>query len=141
MQVVNSQLEQLRSDTPPQNPAELAQHERQFKRLTDELQSLSTAWQLQRLLSSEEQRTNERRCADAAEKKMKNFGFREVRIRFLGGFEITLLARYYARSQARVEKGKGAYFGLLLLGIYDRCSPSLAKDGSSESLLPCWMAR
>jgi hypothetical protein len=60
MQVVNSQLEQLRSDTPPQNPAELAQRERQFKRLTDELQSLSTAWQLQRSLGSEEQRTSER---------------------------------------------------------------------------------
>ena len=128
MQVVNSQLEQLRSDTPPQNPVELAQRERQFKRLTDELQSLSTAWQLQRRLGSEEQRINERKCADAAEKKMKNFGFREVRIRFLGGFEIALLARYYARSQARVEKGKGVYFGLLLLGIYDRCSPALASE-------------
>jgi len=128
MQVVNSQLEQLRSDAPPQNPAELARREREFKRLTDELQSLSTASQLQRMLGSEEQRTNERRCADAAEKKMKNFGFREVRIRFLGGFEITLLARYYARSQARVEKGKGAYFGLMLLGIYDRCSPALASE-------------
>jgi hypothetical protein len=63
---------------------------------------------------------------------MKNFGFREVRIRFLGGFEITLLARYYARSQARVEKGKGAYFGLLLLGIYDRCSPALASEVAKQ---------
>lgn len=128
MQVVCSQLEQLRSDTPPQNPAELAQRERQFKRLTDELQSLSTALQLQRRLGSEEQRMNERKCADATGKKMKNFGFREVSIRFLGGFEIRLLARYYARSQARVEKGKGVYFGLLLLGIYDRCSPALASE-------------
>ena len=59
---------------------------------------------------------------------MKNFGFREVRVRFMGGFEITLLARYYARSQARMEKGKGAYFGLLLLGIYDHCSPALASE-------------
>ena len=59
---------------------------------------------------------------------MKNFGFREVRVRFIGGFEITLLARYYARSQARMEKGKGAYFGLILLGIYDHCSPALASE-------------
>jgi len=34
----------------------------------------------------------ERKCADATGKKMKNFGFREVRVRFLGGFEVTLLA-------------------------------------------------
>lgn len=113
---------------PPQNSAELADREREFKRLTDRLQGLSTAEQLQRLLGSEAQRQNERKCADATGKKLKNFGFRAVRVRFLGGFEITLLARYYARSQARLEKGKGAYFGLMLLGIYDHCSPALASE-------------
>lgn len=59
---------------------------------------------------------------------MKNCGFREVRVRFLGGYEVKLLARYYARSQARAEKGRGVYFGLMLLGIYDRCSPALASE-------------
>ncbi len=82
------------------------------------------------MLSSQEQRKNERKCAEATGKKMKNFGFREVRIRFLGGVEVTLLARYYARSQARAEKGKGAYFGLMLLGIYDHCSPALASEAA-----------
>ena len=122
------QLEHLRSGAPPKNPAELACREQEFKRLTDQLESLSTALQLQRMLGSEEQRKNERRCADATGKRMKNFGFREVRIRFLGGFEVTLVARYYARNQARVEKEKGAYFGLMLLGIYDHCSPALASE-------------
>ena len=128
IQEANSQLEQLRSAVPPKNPSELAHLEHEFKRLTDQLQSLSTALQLQRMLGSEEQRKKEKRCADATGKRMKNFGFREVRVRFLGGFEIRLLARYYARSQARVEKGKGVYFGLILLGIYDHCSPALASE-------------
>ena len=59
---------------------------------------------------------------------MKYYGFRSVTIRFLGGLEIKLWARYYARSQSRATKGKGAYFGLLLLGVYNRCSPALASE-------------
>ena len=128
IQETSLQLAQLQSSTPPKTPAELAQREREFKRLTDQLQSLNTALQLQRTLGSEEQRRQERRCADASGKKMKNFGFREVRVRFLGGYEVKLLARYYARTQARAEKGKGAYFGLILLGIHVRCSPALASE-------------
>ncbi len=104
------------------------QREREFKRLTDRIQGLSTACQLQRMLGSQEQRKSERKCAEGTGKKMKNCGFREVRIRFLGGVEVRLLARYYARSQARADKEKGVYFGLLLLGIYDHCSPALASE-------------
>ena len=126
--MIKSKLDQLSLATPPESPGELAERERQFKRLTDQLQSLAMALQLQRRLSSEEQRRQERKCADATGKKLKNFGFREVRVRFLGGYEVRLLARYYARSQARAEKGKGAYFGLMLLGIYDHCSPALASE-------------
>jgi hypothetical protein len=122
------QLDQLQSAVPPKTPAELTQQERDFKRLTDRRQSLAMALQLQRTLASDEQRTQERKCADATGKKMKNYGFREVRVRFLGGYECKLLARYYARSQARADKARGAYFGLLLLGIHNRCSPALASE-------------
>jgi hypothetical protein len=86
------------------------------------------ALQLQRTLASGQQREKERKCADATGKKMKNYGFRAVRVRFLGGYDVKLLARYYARSQARADKGRGAYFGLLLLGIHDHCSPALASE-------------
>lgn len=106
----------------------MAEREREFKQLTDQLQSLHMALQLQLRLGSEEQRQQERRCAEAGGTKMKNFGYREVRVRFLGGYEVKLLARYYARSRARAEKGKGAYFGLILLGIYEHCSPALASE-------------
>ena len=39
-----------------------------------------------------------------------------------------MLVRYFSRSEARVEKGKGAYCGLVLLGVHDRCSPALVSE-------------
>jgi len=109
-------------------PEAVVQRERDVKRLTDRLQSLMVALPLQRLLASEEQRQREAKCAEATGEKMKNYGFREVRVRFLGGVEVRLLVRYYARNKPRAEKGKGVYFGLLLLGIHDHCSPALASE-------------
>jgi len=107
---------------------EFAQREREIKALTDRLQALSAAEQLQRQLGSSELAQSERRLAEGDGKKMKYYGFRDVKIRFLGGIEVRLWARYYARSQTRATKGKGAYFGLLLLGVHNRCSPALASE-------------
>ena len=107
---------------------ELVQRERDIKRLTDRLQGLHAAWQLQQQLASEESRKTERQCAAGNGKRMKYYGYREVKILFLGGLEIKLWARYYARNQVRADKGKGAYFGLLLLGVHNRCSPALASE-------------
>jgi hypothetical protein len=104
------------------------EREGDLKDLHDRLQSLRTARQLQERLASLELGRTERQCADSNGKKMKYYGYREVRIRFLGGLEIKLWARYYARNQARANKGKGAYFGLLLLGVHDHLSPSLASE-------------
>jgi len=59
---------------------------------------------------------------------MKNFGFRKVTVQFLGGVEIKLWARYYARNNARAKRGKGAFYSLLLLGIHNHCSPALASE-------------
>ena len=63
----------------------------------------------------------ERTLAKASPKKMKDFGYRPVTVQFLGGLEVELMARYWCRSQARADKGKGSYFGLVLLGVCDRC--------------------
>lgn len=38
------------------------------------------------------------------------------------------MARYWCRSQAAKEKGKGSYFGLVMLGVCDRCTPALASE-------------
>lgn len=86
------------------------------------------ALQVQRMLASESLHQQEGKIARGSPKKRKNFGFRPVTIRFLGGLEIQLFARYWCRSQARAAKGKGYSLGLVLLGICDRCTPALASE-------------
>jgi len=128
IQEVNAQLQALNDGPLFIAAEELVQRERELRRLTDRLQGLHAAWQLQHQLASEELRKTERECADGGGKKMKYYGYREIEIRFLGGLEIKLWARYHARNQVRADKGKGAYFGLLLLGVHDHCSPALASE-------------
>lgn len=123
-----AQIQELAGDAAFQSAEEFIEREREFQRLTDRLQGLHVARQLQHQLASEKLHQTERQCADGDGKKMKNYGYREVTIRFLGGLEIKLLARYYARHQARANKGKGAYFGLLLLGVHDHLSAALASE-------------
>lgn len=106
----------------------MAAREREFQQLTDRLHGLCTALQTQQALASETIRQQEQACARSSPKKLKNFGFRTVKLRFLGGVELELVARYHARSRAGAEKGKGVYFGLLLLGIHHHGSPALASE-------------
>lgn len=112
----------------PTNAAELAQREREGKERTDRLQTLATALELQRALASAALHQQERMLAKASPKKMKDFGYRPVTVQFLGGVEVELMARYWCRSQARADKGKGSYFGLVLLGVCDRTTPALASE-------------
>jgi hypothetical protein len=112
----------------PTGAAALAQREREGKALTDRLQALATALEVQRALASPALHQQERTLAKASPKKMKDFGYRPVRVQFLGGLEVELMARYWCRSQARANKDKGSYFGLTLLGVCDRTTPALASE-------------
>jgi hypothetical protein len=112
----------------PTNAAELARLEQEGKQQTDRLQALATALELQRALASAALQQQERTLAKASPKKMKDFGYRPVTVQFLGGVEVELMARYWCRSRARADKGKGSYFGLVLLGVCDRTTPALASE-------------
>lgn len=59
---------------------------------------------------------------------MKDLGYRPVTVQSLGGLEVELMARYWCRSVARSDKGKGSYFGLVLRGVCDRTTPALASE-------------
>jgi len=118
----------LAGGSTPTSAAELAEQEREGKVLTDRLQALATARELQRALASPALHAQERALAKASPKKMKDFGYRPVTVQFLGGSEVELMARYWCRSQARADKGKGSYFGLMLLGVCDRTTPALASE-------------
>ena len=110
------------------NVAELVRGEREGKGWTDRLQALATAVELQRALAGTAVHEQERMLAKASPKKMKDFGYRPVTVQFLGGLEVELMARYWCRSEAHADKGKGSYFGLMLLGVCDRCTPALASE-------------
>jgi hypothetical protein len=112
----------------PTGAAELAQREREGKALTDRLQAMAIALEVQRALASPALHEQERMLAKAAPKKMKDFGYRPVTVQFLGGLEVEVMARYWCRCQARADKGKGSYFGLTLLGVCDRTTPALASE-------------
>lgn len=112
----------------PTTAAELIQREREGKVLTDRVQALATALDLQRALASSALHAQERALAKAWPKKMKDFGYRPVTVQFLGGLEVELMARYWCRSEARAGKGQGSYFGLTLLGVCDRTTPALASE-------------
>jgi hypothetical protein len=129
LQEAKAEIERwLAAGRTPTNAAELAQREREGKERTDRLQALATALELQRALASAALQQQERTLAKASPKKMKDFGYRPVTVQFLGGVEMELMARYWCRSQARADKGKGNYFGLVLLGVCDRTTPALASE-------------
>ena len=129
LQETKSELDRwLAAGSTPSNASELAQREQEGKALTDRLQALATALQMQRALAGFALHEQERKLAKASPKKMKDFGYRPVTVQFLGGLELELMARYWCRSQARADKGKGSYFGLVLLGVCDRCTPALASE-------------
>ena len=89
---------------------------------------MATALELQRALAGGTLHEQERQLAKASPKKIKSFGYRPVTVQFLGGLEVEVMARYWCRSQARADKGRGSYFGLMLLGICDRTTPALAGE-------------
>ena len=68
----------------PMGAAELVQREREGKQRTDRLQTLATALELQRALASAALHQQERMLSKASPKKMKDFGYRPVTVRFLG---------------------------------------------------------
>ena len=108
--------------------AELAQMEQERKKLMDRLQTLAAALELQRALAGAALHQRERALARASRKTMKDFGYRPVTVQFLGGLEVEVMARYWCRSQARADKGRGSYFGLTLLGVCDHTTPALASE-------------
>ena len=73
-------------------------------------------------------RSAARKISKGAPHKLKNFGEREVHIRFPGGKVIVIVVPYYARAGKHKKRGRGFYPALLILGIFERCSPSLIAE-------------
>jgi len=63
-------------------------------------------------------------------KKVKNQGPREVRIRTSNGGTMTIVTGYYSQKGRKIGRRKRAGIRpeLILLGIYDHCTPALASE-------------
>jgi hypothetical protein len=63
-------------------------------------------------------------------KRLKSEGKKAVHIETAFGYQITVWVRYYRRNCDRKKKKRqaGLYAGLVLLGIYERCTPHFSSE-------------
>ena len=112
------------------NPEELDALERDIRGRTDRLSSLLLGLHLQHSLDAEDLRVEQDLLVSPWSKPLKNDGRVQVWVRTTGGYSVPVWVTYYRRKGQR-RGGKryaGLYAGLVLLGIYDRCTPALAAE-------------
>ncbi len=132
IQEVLSELQQMQQ--PPRlvtSPEELEALEREIRQRTDRLGSLLVGQHLQQALDSDTQAEQEQLVRQWP-KPLKNDGKVTVMVRTVQGLAVPVRLTYY-RRQGQRRAGKrdaGVYAGLVLLGIYDRCTPALASEVS-----------
>ena len=133
IQEVLDELRQMQQ--PPQlvtSPDELEALEREIRQRTDRLGSLLVGQHLQQALDSDAFQAEQEQLVRQWPKPLKNDGKVTVMVRTVQGLAVPVRLTYY-RRQGQRRAGKrdaGVYAGLVLLGIYDRCTPALASEVS-----------
>jgi len=114
------------------NPDALETLEREIRQCTDHLGSLLVGYHLQQALDSAALQAEQAQLVSQWPKPLKNEGKVQVRVHTAQGLAVPVWVTYYRRKGQR-RAGKryaGVYAGLVLLGIYDRCTPALASEVS-----------
>src|SRR5256886_4971810 len=114
------------------SPEELEALEREIRRRTDPLGSLLVGSPLQQALDSTALQAEQERLVIHWPTPLKNDGKVKVLVRTAKGLGIPVWVTYYRRKGPR-RVGKryaGIYAGLVVTGIYDRCTPALAAEVS-----------
>jgi len=114
------------------SPEELETLEREIRQRTDQLGSLLVGYHLQQALDSPSLQAEQDLLVRHWPTPLKSDGKVQVRIRTAQGHTVAVWTTYYRRKGQR-RAGKryaGVYAGLVLLGIYDRCTPALASEVS-----------
>jgi hypothetical protein len=114
------------------SPEALETLEREIRQRTDQLGSLLVGYHLQQALDSPALQTEQDLLVSHWPTPLKSDGKVQVRIRTAQGHTVAVWTTYYRRKGQR-RAGKryaGVYAGLVLLGIYDRCTPALASEVS-----------
>lgn len=130
LQLVRSELDALCQSCPClATPADLAAFEQRLQQLTQKLHALVAATAVQAWALSGQLRQATHRLLATFPKPLKNQGWRPVGLRFALGPPVVVFLPYYSRSKAPPpQRGHGCFPALLVLGIYDHCSPALAGD-------------
>ena len=133
IQAVLNELRQMQQT--PQlvtSPEELEALEREIRQRTDRLGSLLVGYHMQQALDSAALQAEQARLVSQWPQPLKNDGKVRVRVRTAQGHTVPLWVTYYRRKGQRRagKRSAGVYAGLVLLGIYDRCTPALASEVS-----------
>ena len=114
------------------SPEDLEALEHEIRQRTDHLGSLLVGYHMQRALDSAALQAEQERLVSQWPQPLKNDGLVKVSVRTAQGHTVPLWVTYHRRKGQR-RAGKryaGVYAGLVLLGIYDRCTPALASEVS-----------
>src|SRR6266436_5461580 len=114
------------------SPDALEALEREIRQRTDRLGSLLVGHHLQHALDSAALQAEQAQFVHQWPTPLKNDGKVEVRVRTAQGDTVPVRVTYYRRKGQRRagKRSAGVYAGLVLLGIYDRCTPALASEVS-----------
>src|SRR5215831_11802356 len=133
IQAVLDELQQMQQ-TPRlvTSPEELEALEREIRQRTDRLGSLLVGSHLQQALDAAALQAEQEQLVRQWPKPLKNDGKVKVMIRTAQGLAVPVRVTYYRRKGQRRagKRSAGVYAGLVLLGIYDRCTPALASEVS-----------
>ena len=99
---------------------------------TDRLGSLLVGYHMQQALDSAALQAEQERLVRHWPKPLKNDGKVTVMVRTAQGHTVPVWVTYYRRKGQRRagKRDAGVYAGLVVLGIYDRCTPALAAEVS-----------
>jgi hypothetical protein len=131
-EVLNELRQMERTPRLVTSPDELEALEREIRQRTDRLGSLLVGYHLQQALDSAALQAEQEQLVRQWPQSLKNDGKVRVMIRTAQGLAVPVRVTYSRRKgQRRASKrSAGVYAGLVLLGIYDRCTPALAAEVS-----------
>ena len=114
------------------SPDELEALERAIRQCTDRLGSLLVGYHMQQALDAAPLQAAQAQLVSPWPKPLKNDGKVTVMVRTLQGLAVPVRVTYYRRAGQRRagKRSAGVYAGLVILGIYDRCTPALAAEVS-----------
>ena len=131
-EVLNELRQMQQSPRLVTSPDDLEALEREIRQHTDRLGSLLVGYHMQQALDSAALQAEQERLVRHWPKPLKNDGKVKVLVRTAQGHTVAVWVTYYRRKGKRRvgKRDAGVYAGLVVLGIYDRCTPALAAEVS-----------